>query len=75
MDITMTTPRTFPADEVASLRQALDTTQDDLAEMLGVGRSLVSHWETGINEPVGPVAILLHQLRSMAIEKKSANRG
>ena len=69
MEFDMTTPRTFPADEVINLRHALDKTQGQLAEMLGVARSLVSHWEIGIRDPMGPAAILLHQLRSMALEK------
>ena len=33
------------------LRQAAGLTQDELAQMLGVGRTAVTMWETGVNMP------------------------
>ena len=53
---------TFPAREVAPLRNRMGLTQQDFADRVGVARTLVTHWESGIRTPRGPAAILLQQL-------------
>lgn len=39
------------AERLASTREALDLTQEELAEQLGVSRSALGNWETGRNLP------------------------
>lgn len=62
---------TFPASKVKPLRFRLQMTQQDLADAIGVARSLVAHWETERAIPSGPAAILLSQLEARAsLEEK-----
>jgi DNA-binding transcriptional regulator YiaG len=42
------------AKEIAKLRERLGLTQQELAEMLGVHQTAVSHWETG--RPISSMA-------------------
>ncbi|MBL9124887.1 MAG: helix-turn-helix transcriptional regulator [Planctomycetaceae bacterium] len=65
----------FPPSKVRPIREANGWTQEELAERIGVTRSLVTHWESGIRTPTGPAAILLHDLASSTSGKKiSRNR-
>jgi len=41
---------------IAKRRKALGLTQERLAELLGVDRTSVVHWESGRREPVGVTA-------------------
>ena len=63
---------TISAADVIFIRDTLDLDQDGLAERVGVQRTAVSHWETGIRTPSGPSALLLGQLKTEAkiIRKK-----
>lgn len=67
----------FPAKKVEPLRRALDLSQQQLADRIGVGRALVSLWEIGLRKPRGPAAKLLAQLAAEAEltteEKKTSN--
>jgi DNA-binding transcriptional regulator YiaG len=64
---------TFPTSEIQKLRKQLGMTQSELAETLGVARSLVACWERNIRQPSGPAAILLSQMKARAgLEEKSA---
>lgn len=63
---------TYPCEKVRRLREALDWTQQELAESIGVVRTLVTLWEKGIRTPSGPAAILLSQLEARtALEEKT----
>ena len=48
--------------QIKSIRTALGLTRQQLAIIVGVGQSLVSHWENGIRTPMGPAKILLQKL-------------
>ena len=51
-------------ERVAKLREKRSLTQDELARLLSVNQSAVSHWEKGIrnipSEQVGKIAIALN---------------
>lgn len=49
--------------QIKSLRSYLGLTRQQLAGIVGVGQSLVSHWENGIRTPMGPAKILLQKLQ------------
>lgn len=51
------------ANEIRQLRDELGWTQEQLGEAVGVGRTTVTLWELGINNPSGPARILLAGLR------------
>lgn len=64
----------YPAEKVKPLREQLGMTQAQLAEHLGVTRTLVTHWENNLRTPSGPAAVLLEQLERKAA-KKTPRRG
>ncbi len=45
---------------VKALRQHLGLTQSEMAEKLGTRQQTISEWETGIYQPRGTSATLLH---------------
>jgi len=49
--------------QIKAIRTALGLTRQQLAIIVGVGQSLVSHWENGIRTPMGPAKILLQKLQ------------
>ncbi len=61
---------TYPPENVFPLRKALDLTQEQFAERLGVTRTLVTHWEKAKRIPTGPAAILLQQLELQKDSRK-----
>lgn len=65
----MATP-TFPPHRVRPLRERLALTQEQLAERVGVARSLVTHWESGLRTPSGPAALLLANLDRTSDSKR-----
>jgi len=62
----------FPAGDVKPIRESLGMTQAELADQIGVARTLVTHWEKGLREPTGPAAILLSQLKARSVLEKTA---
>ena len=50
-------------DEIKDLRKEKKLTQEQLGELCGVGKSAVSHWESGKDNPSGPSLKILQQLR------------
>lgn len=56
--------------EIEALRKALEMTQEEFAEELGVQRTAVAHWEKGIRRPSGAVGILMDRLREKAARKQ-----
>lgn len=50
--------------DISQLRKRLgDITQSELGRRLGgVSQSTISRWETGLDEPEGPAAVVLKQL-------------
>lgn len=49
----------WTTDRIKLLRDELGLTQTGLAHLLRVGQSAVSKWETGEQNPSGPVTLLL----------------
>jgi len=45
--------------DVAKLRNDLDLTQQEFADVFGVNAGTVRNWEQGIREPAGPARVLL----------------
>lgn len=62
------------AADVKALRESLGWTQGDLADHLGVTRTLVTHWESGLRTPNGPAAILLADLHFRHGPKESRKK-
>jgi DNA-binding transcriptional regulator YiaG len=56
----------WDAEEVRALRERLGLTQRQLAEELGVRQQTVSEWETGIYQPRGASARMLHLVAERA---------
>ncbi len=55
-------PETFDGPAIRHLRERLDISREDLADMLDVSLSSVIKWETGYVTPKGPTLILLKSL-------------
>lgn len=47
----ITKPTAYSAKRIKSLRAQLDTSQAVFADLLGVSKSLVEHWEAGVRTP------------------------
>ena len=60
--------------EIRKLRQALQLTQQQLADKIGARQHTVARWETGVNEPKGAYAMLLRQLSEIAKKAKKKRR-
>lgn len=65
---------TFSAADVKAIRESLGWTQEELASHLGVTRTLVTHWESGLRTPTGPAAILLNDLQFRRAPKDSGKK-
>jgi DNA-binding transcriptional regulator YiaG len=57
--------------EIKKLRQALQLTQQQLADKIGARQHTVARWETGANEPKGAYAMLLNQLSEKVKSRRS----
>jgi len=57
--------------EIKKLRQALQITQQQLADKIGAQQHTVARWETGVNEPKGAYAMLLRQLAEKVTRRSS----
>lgn len=55
-------PETFDGQAIYHLRERLDISREDLADMLDVSLSTIIKWETGYIVPKGPTLILLKSL-------------
>jgi transcriptional regulator with XRE-family HTH domain len=42
-----------PPEQRRALREAAELTQQELADVIGVSKQAISHWETGIRTPRG----------------------
>jgi DNA-binding transcriptional regulator YiaG len=60
--------------EIKKLRQALQLTQQQLADKIGAQQHTVARWETGVNEPKGAYAMLLNQLSKKMKRRRRRNR-
>lgn len=49
----------FRPDDVRSIRQKLNKSQSEFAQMIGVTLSTLQNWEQGRREPQGPARALL----------------
>jgi DNA-binding transcriptional regulator YiaG len=56
--------------DIKEIRRALDMTQAQLGEEVGVDQSTVSNWETGTS-PRGPARKLLSALAAKAAKRKA----
>lgn len=54
------------AEEIRAIRHALDITQAEFGNRVGVTRDAVAQWETGRCTPRGPAEILIRQLAAVA---------
>lgn len=64
----MNPPQDWNAQAIRELRDLLGDTQAELATRLGVSKRSVEGWEVGKRNPLGPVKVLLEQLRREATE-------
>lgn len=55
--------------EIRQIRERLNLTQVELAELLGVCQGTVSHWEKGIRNPTGPAIRLLRMMAKGQLQK------
>lgn len=53
------------ADEILSLRERLDLTQAELAELLRLGVNTISRWESGRNVQTAAMDVLLRLVRDV----------
>ena len=60
--------------QIRELRQALELTQQQLADKIGARQHTVARWETGINEPKGAYAMLLRQLAEKVTRRRSRKK-
>jgi DNA-binding transcriptional regulator YiaG len=60
--------------EIRKLRQALQLTQQQLADKIGARQHTVARWETGVNEPKGAYAMLLNQLSEKVKRRRSRKK-
>ncbi len=49
----------FQAEEVRAIREKLDKSQSQFAQMIGVSVSTLQNWEQGRRQPEGPARALL----------------
>lgn len=64
MTLGHTTRVTLKADEIRSIRHALEMTQAQLARVLGVSRESVVRWENGSRTIAEPTSRLLLRMSS-----------
>ena len=57
--------------QIATIRRSLGLTRDEFAELCGVTRAAVSHWENGLRRPGGSA---LRLIAALGKKKKSRNR-
>lgn len=56
----------WDAERVRALRDHLGLTQTKMAQELGIRQQTVSEWETGVYQPRGASATLLHMVAERA---------
>jgi DNA-binding transcriptional regulator YiaG len=61
-------------EEIKKLRQALQLTQQQLANKIGARQHTVARWETGVNEPKGAYAMLLRQLSASVKRRRDRKK-
>lgn len=49
-------------DDIKAYRTRKGMTQTELGNLCGVGKSSVSHWESGVTEPSGSAKMILEEL-------------
>jgi len=54
----------FSSTRLLALRERLQVSQEQLADVIGVSRGAIGHWETGIRPISGPVARLLAEVEA-----------
>lgn len=52
----------FSANRLVALRERHELSQEQLAEMIGVTRGAIGHWETGRRTIPTPIAMLLIEI-------------
>jgi len=57
--------------QIKALRKQLGLTQSALAEILGVNRMAVTHWETGIRKPS---RMAVHFIKHLLEDRKAQER-
>lgn len=55
-------PERFDREKVSELRTRLGITRQELADLMGVSKSAIDKWESGIVEPRGPALTVLQLL-------------
>lgn len=63
-DMATKSPPSFSPTRLIALRERLQLSQEQLAEVIGVTRGAVGHWEQGIRPITGPVARVLCDIES-----------
>ncbi len=62
------------ARKCRALRERLNLTQQEMAEKFRISLRTWQNWEAGINEPPGPVTILMEQLEVEGIQTSMADK-
>jgi len=60
-------------DSIQALRRHLGLTQQEMAKKLGTRQQTISEWETGMYQPRGASATLLHMVAENADFKYTAD--
>jgi transcriptional regulator with XRE-family HTH domain len=56
-------------DNIKQLRIQNNLSQQQIADLLKVNRSSISHWETGLNEPGVAIIVRLKQILNCTYEE------
>jgi DNA-binding transcriptional regulator YiaG len=60
--------------QIKRIREALNLTQQELADLIGAQQVTVARWETGVNEPKGAYLKALQELAKKAKAKTKKRR-